>query len=205
MTEPLDLRGSVIGGLGFGNKRSIPLNFGGVEMEFHPSPFIIARRLFELSNKLRSFREPLELSIREVMRPSIAKNFEVGGRPAWVPLSPKTIARKGGGKILIEKGKLKGAATQRSIWNLTREAAVIDPGALLAKAPYAGFHQAGTNKEGLPKAVKNERGKTIFVIGEVGVPARPYLMIQKEDATAIRRIFLAWLEEKIATTWGSGI
>lgn len=54
-----------------------------VQMFFTPSMGIMARRVDKLGLDIRSFREPLKRAIRNVVIPSIAENFAVGGRPSW--------------------------------------------------------------------------------------------------------------------------
>jgi phage gpG-like protein len=46
---------------------------------------------------------PLWGRVGEIMRRSFAQDFASGGRPAWAPLSPRTVAEKTG---LFRKGKL---------------------------------------------------------------------------------------------------
>lgn len=61
---------------------------------FTPTVAILAGRIDKLGMDIRSFKEPLTRSVRDVMTVSIRRNFDVGGRPTWEPLSETTLARR---------------------------------------------------------------------------------------------------------------
>lgn len=174
------------------------------KVAIEPSIVFHTRRLEELGVGIRSFREPLEISIREVMRPSIRTNFDVGGRPKWAELAASTIAKrekKGTGtKTLVEKGTLRKIASQRNIWDVSSTVALVRGFALLERVPYAGYQQTGTGKGMKAIPMKDERGRNIFGVGD-SMPARPYLFIQEEDIEKIEQIFLEWIEMRIAKYW----
>lgn len=113
--------------------------------EFSPSVGILARNINKLGIDIRSFREPLQRAIREVMIPSIQKNFEVGGRPDWEPLSDVTLdirAREGrGDKVLVRTGALKRNMSYMTMWDINEERAIIKD--LPQRVWYGKLHQAG--------------------------------------------------------------
>lgn len=143
--------------------------------DFSRDALILADDLQDLARyRIRSFREPLEQSVRRVVIPSIRKNFAVEGRPQWAPLAPSTVlARGASGPILDRTGRLKKVATQLNIWKYTRDSATIV--GLDARVKYATYHQSGTSK----------------------MPARPFVMLQDEDEERIEQIFYEWLDGRI--------
>lgn len=134
---------------------------------------------------IRSFREPLEMSVRQVVIPSIRKNFAAEGRPAWRPLALATVVDRAklqslgkiktgaSGPILDRTGKLKKVATQLNIWSYTRESATIT--GIDSRVKYATYHQTGTRK----------------------MPARPFILLQDEDEERIEQIFYHWLDGRM--------
>lgn len=148
---------------------------GGPTGDFYHDAMILANDLDEFASYgIKSFREPLTQSVRNVIIPSIRKNFEAEGRPAWRPLAPATVADRGAsGPILDRKGRLKKVATQFNIWSYTRDSATIT--GLDSRVKYATFHQSGTRK----------------------MPQRAFVLIQDEDEDAIDRIFYTWLDGRM--------
>jgi phage gpG-like protein len=175
-------------------------------MHFEPSVGISARKLDKLGIDIRSFREPLKRSIREVMVPSIRQNFDSGGRPAWVPLHDFTVKKKkGDARPLIRTGSLRRVATQMNIWTIDTEKAMVTD--LPQSVWYGKVHQAGYegNAGGAStKQLVNTATGAIIEIedeGEAGsgaIPARPFIVMQNEDVNNIDRVFTDWLGERIA-------
>lgn len=94
--------------------------------------------------------------IGEIVRTSIVKNFEQGGRPAkWTP------SKKSGGMTLIKTARLMKSITAN---------AYPDRAEIGTNVIYAAIQQLGG---------KAGRGK------KVTIPARPFLMVQNEDWTEI--------------------
>lgn len=129
---------------------------------------------------------PLMESFGRHMMPSIRKNFDVGGRPAWQPLVGVTILPKGttkkgyrtqgrprmGGPLVLT-GDLRGSVTfipEKADLILT---AHPDPN---VKGP---VHQFGTNRAGRHH--------------NVTIPARPYLVFQPEDVEWFRKACDGWI------------
>lgn len=135
-----------------------------------PSAAFIAAAFQDLGFSLNDTRSPLQQIVDEVMAPSIATNFEVGGRPGWEPLSPATI-KTGGGQILVRTGALAGAASSPGSWSVGDDAAQLDGVGI----DYAYFHQYGTSK----------------------MPAREWAVIQPEDEARMEELFGDWVDSKI--------
>jgi phage virion morphogenesis protein len=169
-----------VGGLGMGNVPGVHLS-----LHWEPAPVIVAAQFTVFGMQLRSFREPLNRSIRQVMIPSIRKNFEEEGRPPWLPLSEATIEireREGfaSGPILQRTGNLRRSATQLNIWVIDSEKAYIRE--LPARSWYGTIHQGGA------------AGKAMSL--RAPIPARPFLLIQDEDADKIQEVFIEWVAER---------
>jgi phage gpG-like protein len=169
--------------------------------EFKPSVGILAKDLDKLGLDIRSFRVPLHRAIKQVMIPSFRKNFEMGGRPAWEPLSEVTYerspARRGG--PLVASGRLMRTMQQVNIWHITSTAASIQD--LPQSVWYGKIHQAGYGMT-LPSTVRGlreseERGQ----IGTSAIPARPFVLFQTEDVANIQKVLSQWLDERIAANW----
>jgi phage gpG-like protein len=175
-----------------------------VDMHFEPSVGILARKVDKLGLNIRSFREPLLRSVRQVMVPSIRQNFDSGGRPPWEGLAGKTIYRKGHARPLIKSGSLRRVATQINIWKIDSEKALVSD--LPDKVWYGKVHQAGYGGGTATRRVgiKNiQTGITTYFeesgaeAGTGAIPARPFIVLQPEDLDAIERVFGDWLDEKI--------
>lgn len=157
-----------------------------VDIDFHPSPFIMAAQFNVLGVNVKSFREPLKRSIQRVLAPSFQTNFDVGGRPAWTPLSDYTLRVKSSKgyppDILIAKGTLQRVAGQLNIWTINGPAGEAYVDQLPQRAWYGALHQSGFNS------------RSSFM-GEV--EARPWAIIQREDAGDIEEVFFEWIEERV--------
>lgn len=156
------------------------------KFEFSPSLAIIARDVDKLGLDIRSFREPLRRAVQQVMIPSFQKNFDVGGRPAWEPLSDATLEMrrrglhkgKGGTKPLDLTGTLKRNMSYMSIWTFTSDYAAITD--LPQRIWYGKAQQAGF--------------RTFFITA----PARPFVIMQPEDEEAVARVFDTYIAERLA-------
>jgi len=136
--------------------------------------------LQELTNKLSNFGESLQnlepfLKVTGLMLlESSQMNFKEGGRPAWTPLSPATIRRRkgqGNPKILRDTQMLMTSLAPGSSDIFRLEPLSVEVGTSI---PYAGYHQLGE-----------------------GVPARPFLLVQEEDAENILNLARDEIAEKI--------
>lgn len=152
--------------------------------KFEPSVAIQAAGLRRFSNNLDDLREPLTQAVKQVMQPSIRKNFNSGGRPAWEPLSEDTVKKKGGDRrILIDSGNLRFVASMFSIWTITESSATIRD--LPQMVWYGKVHQTGAKK------AARADGK-----GYVNIPQRQFIMFQPQDEVEIERIFAKWIAKR---------
>jgi phage gpG-like protein len=192
--------------------------------EFTPTIGILARDIDKLGVDIRSFREPLERAVKEVMIPSIQKNFERGGRPAWAPLSEVTLeirAREGSGsRKLIRSGNLKKNMSYMTMWDINGERAIIKD--LPDRVWYGKIHQAGYGSMSSrisSQVSRAARGGQRISADEASrraisdldkalrsgqrqrsaatIPARPFVMIHPEDEDDIRQVFDEWFEERM--------
>lgn len=141
-----------------------------IDVSFQPPLELVLGDLQAISGRLRSFREPLQRAVREVLSPSFQTNFSVGGRPSWEPLDQDTMVRnRRSGQPLVKTGRLQRVAGQMNIWSFSTEEAWISD---LPGAEYGVFHQLGA-----------------------GVPERPWAVMQPEDEAAIEEVFAQWIDE----------
>ena len=126
------------------------------------------------------FRQPLLDSAVEILSPSIAQNFEVGGRPqSWESAESGTPYRKshGGGGPLNVTGKLKRSATAAARFKVRNNQ--LTYGDFPQSTWYAVVHDNADISE------------------KAHIPNRPFALIQKEDESEIAKIFMDWLEYKV--------
>lgn len=140
---------------------------------------------------------PVMRIIGEIVRTSIIRNFEVGGRPTkWKPLSPVTLAMRKGTKILMVQGFAGGLAGSIH-YTPYRDRVVVGTNKV-----YAAIHQFGAKKGSFGTVVAHVRehirklasGKKVKVKEHTrrvnvpwgDIPARPYLMVQDEDWEEIK-------------------
>lgn len=169
-----------------------------VDLNFEPSVGILARKLNVFGMSIRSFKEPLKQAVKDVMIPSIRRNFDAGGRPRWVPLQANTIVTKKGDKRpLIRTGALRRQMGYQKIWTIDSEKAMITD--LPEAVWYGKVHQAGLGST-TNSIVRNiSTGATHVIEGEAdfgSIPARPFVMFQRGDYTKIDRIFDRWVAKK---------
>lgn len=164
-------------------------NIEFLTIDFDPEPVILAAQFFELSHMIKSFKVPLERSVREVIAPSISRNFAEGGRPAWQPLANSTVSVKSfmgatnPSAPLIFSGKLKRVAGQYNLWNINGpegEASISQE--KLGEVWYGIVHQNGAETRFGP------------------IPAREWAVFQEEDADKIEEIFWEWLGERMVAS-----
>jgi len=150
------------------------------EPTFFPQIRALEDDVKDISWKIGDFTEPLKISLETVVLPSIATNFAAQGRPRWKPLAVSTVfARRGRtGPILQRSGKLKGSATSKENWLVSKDLLMIDYTAIPL---YGAYHQLGTKR----------------------MPARPFVLYQPEDIEAIVQIFDAWLTAITGEEWST--
>jgi phage gpG-like protein len=184
------------------------LRGAGISMTFEPSMVISAAKVNTLGMKLHDFHGPLHEAIEKVMIPSIHKNFVVGGRPKWQPLSADTLQNRrwapGLGyvaKPLVRTGALMGAMQDIGIWHIDTQRATL---ANLPEAVWYGVvHQAGYGGGGRSSfSIRNPLTGRVESVGEDSgegeIPARPFVVVQRSDEIRIESIFKKWLAVQIA-------
>lgn len=162
-----------------------------MQIDFEPSVGIMARKIDKLGADIRSFRVPLTQAVREVMIPSIQMNFMKSGRPRWQDLSEDTWKQKHG-KILIESGSLMQGMKSAGIWHIDREKALIP--SLPQSIWYGKLHQTGY---GSAEMFRDPVTGDTTNVGGAGAPARPFVVVQEEDAAKIDEIFNLWVGERV--------
>lgn len=142
--------------------------------------------------------------IGEIVRTSIVRNFEKSGRPdRWKPLSPVTLARRKGHKILMVQG-LAGGLAGSIHWTAHSDRVSIGTNKV-----YGAVHQFGAKKGSfgtVEEHIKEHVRRITKVFGRpvkphkitVGahtrkvklpwgdIPARPFLMVQPGDWEEIK-------------------
>jgi len=181
-------------------------------ISFEPTIGITAKRIDRLGMNIKSFREPLRRSIKEVVAPSIRKNFDVGGRPPWPPLAPDTLEirehvhGRSGTSPLVSSGLLRKTASQLNVWTYTTTSAIL--AGLPEKVRYGGIHQAGY--EGKRSSAGGKSLKAIVAKAKSGggkgrevppIPARPFVLLQEDDIPKIEKVFIDWMGERIDKAW----
>jgi len=207
-------------------KHQIMLALGGMRFDrdldvgwqITPSIGIVAKDIDRMGLALASFKEPLEKSIKDVMMPSIRKNFESGGRPEkWPPLAEYTLQVKGlagvegGDKPLIRTGALQRGASSFKIWDIGNTSATVR--SLPDNIWYGAIHQQGSGGFApfVAKASKSLGSKAggLAVLKQafklldeargsgghkaVQIPQRRFIMFQEDDIDDIQDIFYLWM------------
>lgn len=142
---------------------------------------------------------PLMHTIAGIMHDEVEENFAQEGRPKWMGLSPKTLKRKKGTKILQESGQLAASiqqgANSQSAWVGSNKvyAAIQNNGGKIDRAAYSTKVRHRTDAKGNLLRTEHFNGKGLifakdshkraltrwFEVGahSINLPARPFLMI----------------------------
>ena len=163
----------------------------GVTLDIELKDQAVLRLLEKVRQRLGHMLPAMKI-IGEVVRTSVIRNFEVGGRPTrWKELSPVTLAMRKGDKILRRQGFAGGL--MGSIHAQAKE----DEVRVGTNKVYAAVHQFGAKKgsfgvfavnvkehmrqlkTGKQHKVRAHTRKTKLPWGDI--PARPFLMVQEED------------------------
>jgi len=156
-----------------------------------------------LEGRLKSLVPALKQVGEHMLRATRAEDHtsEAPDGSKWAPLSPSTLKRKKGPKILTESGMLRGTIR----WQLMGATAV----AIGTNKPYGRIHQLGgtitqgarselftrnrytrgAKKGQFKKGTKEGRGFT-FTDRKIRIPARPYLGISGADRDEIAAIVM---------------
>jgi len=177
--------------------------FGGAA--FNRQALILASDIDRLGVDIRSFKTPLRRAVEQVMIPSIAKNFDVGGRPRWEPLAQGTIDNRGSAEpVLVQTGRLRRTAKQKNMWKYNWTSSLNAPSSvefseaeLKKRVPYGVFHQFGAFN------FSDRMSRRILAAGGIPsgdpqwrLPQRMFVTMRPEDQVEIYSIFYQWLVER---------
>lgn len=130
-------------------------------------------RQFDIAANVSDFRPVFQDIAQKVVAPSIAENFQAGGRPKWAPLAESTKIKKAklgqSSRILVATGALEERASDPSKYKITRTELKAAPFGI----PYWGYHQIGTPK----------------------MPYRVIMMLQAADRTKINSLFADYMRQ----------
>ena len=158
--------------------------------------------LGELGRRMQSTRPAMQI-VGEILRTSVVRNFEVGGRPEkWKPLS-KAYARrrkKGAGSILRLTGRLMNSITARAeddravVGTNVVYAAIHQFGGEIKRTTRAGAMAHGKGGRFLSRKAASRRKTAVRVSFHGGgqayvitMPPRPFLVVQDEDRAEMVR------------------
>jgi len=151
--------------------------------------------------------DPVRRDFADYMVTSVKRNFEAGGRPRrWDP-SRRAVLK--GGQTLLKTGRLR-----RSIMGLVSGETVLVGSNLV----YAGAHQFGVAKQVVQQVRSHSRkvkprakGQASYVIVRaharsvrLSLPARPFLVVQREDKAYLNRSLLRHLGAAQGKDWRFG-
>jgi phage virion morphogenesis protein len=163
----------------------------------------IKRLLGDIQRRMGDLTPAMKI-IGQIVRTSFVRNFEKGGRPSkWAPLSPVTLARRKGRKILMDRGMGGGLAGS------IHDRASKDEVTVGTNKIYAALHQFGAKKGSfgtVEAEIKAHMRKITKIFGRPvkprkvavrahtkkmklpwgDIPARPFIMVQPEDWDEIR-------------------
>lgn len=177
----------------------------GIEIDMDPSPLLLVAQFNAMGASIKSFREPLHDSIKEVVGPSLRQNFAVMGRPdRWQEVSESTWYRKVqtgfasvASRPLIRSGALQKKAGQINSWNIDGIEGVATF-QLSEDVWYGKVHQEGSGgivgyglRAGSSKPGSNPIGSHGYV------PQRLWALIQDQDVPRIENVFERWLQQKL--------
>lgn len=139
------------------------------------------RQLLEKIRQRLGNLKPAMSVIGQIVRTSVVKNFETGGRPRW---KPSRRAVQQGGQTLVKTGRLMRSITAK---------AGKDSVSIGTNVIYAAIHQLG-GRTG-PHVIEPKRKKALRTpyglfrrVRHPGstIPARPFLAVQDEDWREIK-------------------
>ncbi len=146
-------------------------------------PARAAARITGLERKLRrgGLRQPLQEIVREVLAPSMRRQFETNGVSgdgnAWSPLKETTQRRwnKRASPALVQSGKLKRAAGAIARWNVNNNE--VRFAGLPLSVVYGYLHQTGT----------------------VNMTDRPWIRFSDGDDVKAKEILSKWVGNQVRT------
>lgn len=143
----------------------------------------IRRKLRQLQSKVGDLT-PVMSDIGELIKLSVKRNFEAGGRPT--PWKKSQRAQADGGLTLSDKGTLRNSFTTEAkpsrvtVGTTVKYAAIHHFGGIIKP-------RSGSGKKALNTPYGPRRSITM--------PQRPFLMLQDEDRRNILRLVQTYLED----------
>jgi len=151
---------------------------------------MLERLISRVKKATPAFRE-----VGQIVRRSVIRNFEVGGRPEkWKPLAAATILKGIRKKEYTRTGTLKAYAKRR----ITGRKILVDTGTLRNSISVEAYPDRAVvgPKGSIPYARIHQLGGQAGRGHKVNIPARPYLMVQDEDWIEIKNALVRYLEGK---------
>lgn len=155
----------------------------------------------EINNLLNKITQKTT-NLRRIMSPignyiakSVRQNFNEQGRPdKWQSLSPVTLSKMIRKTDYKKKGGLKKSATNRI--NKRNSRILINTGALMGGIHYEYDNNSATVKTtNLPYAHIHHFGGKAGKGKKVTIPARPYMLLQKQDEDVVKIMLSHFLKE----------
>ena len=176
----------------------------GVSLDIKIKDHGVQKLLTDIQRRMGDLTPVMKI-IGQIVRTSIVRNFEKGGRPTqWKPLSPATLTRrKGRAKILMDRGLGGGLAGS------IHDRADKDKVTIGTNKIYAAVHQFGAKKGSFGTVEANIKAHVRKITQAFGrsikprkitvgahtrkmklpwgdIPARPFMMVQPEDWDEIK-------------------
>ena len=175
----------------------------GVTLDVELKDQAVMRLLEKVRNRLGHMLPAMKI-IGEIVRTSVVRNFEVGGRPIrWAPLSKTTLDRRKGTRIFRRQGFAGG------LLGSVYARAENDEVRIGTNKPYGVVQQLGAKKGSFGTFTVNVKehmrqlktGKQYQVKAHTrrvklpwgDIPARPFLMVQEQDWGEIREELTEYL------------
>ncbi|TAN59650.1 phage virion morphogenesis protein [bacterium] len=160
----------------------------------------VSRIMERLHAKMRDMT-PAMREVGEIVKTSVIKNFEEGGRYSepgswkggsnrWKPLSLATLFAGKASKFAGKRGSFKKGVSGK----FKKRKTLIKEGHLMnsiTSTPSQNGVEVGTNKA---YAAIHNFGGTAGRGKKVSIPARPFLVVQEEDMTQIKNVLKRYLE-----------
>lgn len=152
----------------------------------------VTQMLGELQAKMKNLTPVMKI-IGQVIRDSVVKNFEKGGRPVKWKRSAR--AKIQGGQTLSDSGILRKSFTSKAYSDKAEIGTIVE---------YSAIHQFGGKTK--PHVILPRNAKALKIPG-IGfrksvnhpgskMPKRPFLMVQSEDWTEIKNVVQDYLLKK---------
>lgn len=151
----------------------------------------MVKLLGELKRRTSDLKPTMQV-IGELVKTSVKRNFEVGGRysvegswqggsKTWLPLSAATLFSGKRGKYITKKGKYRKGVEEK----LKNRKTLIDKGRLMKSINWRATNKQVSIGTNVVYAAIHNFGGPAGRGRKVKIPARPFLVIQGED---LRRI-----------------